>query len=492
MSQVGRAEEVPSVFERRDLEDIYEEIRTVYIEDDRPWVLGYSGGKDSTTALQLTWKALQDLEEEKRDKPVFVISSDTLVETPVIVDYIDTSLARINKAADEQGLPIEAKKVEPTVEDSFFVNLIGKGYPAPSARFRWCTERLKIKPANRFILNRAEEYGEVVVILGVRKSESATRKQVMNLHEIEGSHLSRHTSLPNAYVYTPIKDFSIDDVWTYLLQVDSPWGNDNRDLVAMYKSAQSDECPLVIDKTTPSCGNSRFGCWVCTVVEEDKSMESMIDNGEEWMQPLLEFRNFLKETQKPERKSEFRSHKRRNGRITEKRDGDGVVRGPYYFEVSKKMLRRVLEIQEEIRESGPNPELELIEENELREIRRIWRTERQDWDDSVPKIYEEVTGEELDWVQDDVAGFTAADRELLDELAEDYEVPAGLVAKLLDIERDLHGMSRRASIFNRIDQAFREDWKDEEEVLSELAESRHKPPDQDVDDRIKKTLPVIS
>lgn len=486
----GRELEVLSVFDRRSLNDIYDEIRSVYLEDDRPWVLGYSGGKDSTTALQMMWKALAELDASDLDKPVFVISSDTLVETPVIVDYIDTTLARINKAADEQGLPISAKKVEPTVEESFFVNLIGKGYPTPSARFRWCTERLKIKPANRFILDRVAEYGEVVVILGVRKAESATRKQVMNLHEIEGSRLSRHTSLPNAYVYTPIKEFSTDDVWTYLLQVSNPWGNNNRDLVAMYKNAQDGECPLVIDKTTPSCGNSRFGCWVCTVVEEDKSMEAMIDSGEEWMQPLLEFRNFLKETQKPERKAEFRTHRRRNGHITEKRDGEGVVRGPYYLDVSKQMLRRVLEIQEEIRQTGPDSEIELIGEDELREIRRLWRTERQDWEDSVPRIYEEVTGRNLHWVHDDVSGFSGADRKVLEELAEKYDVPADLVAKLLDIERDLHGMSRRASIFNRIDGAFREDWQGEEEALAELeAESVEAAKDTDM---FRSDLPVVS
>ncbi|MCB1193045.1 MAG: hypothetical protein H7A23_12965 [Leptospiraceae bacterium] len=36
------------------------------------------------------------------------------------------------------------------------------------------------------------------------------------------------------------------------------------------------ECPLVIDDTTPSCGNSRLGCWTCTVIDQDKSMGYMI------------------------------------------------------------------------------------------------------------------------------------------------------------------------------------------------------------------------
>src|SRR5262249_48087349 len=281
------------------LRDRTEEIREIYRADARPWVIGYSGGKDSTTALQLIWYALSKLPPESRTKPVYIISSDTLVETPKIVEYIDSSLSRMNEAAAAQGLPFSAQKVRPEIDNTFWVNMIGRGYPAPSKRFRWCTDRLKIEPANSFILEKVAQHGEVVVILGVRRAESATRAQVMSLHRIEGTKLSRHSTLPNAYVYTPIEDFSVDDVWTYLLQVPSPWGNNNRELVTLYRNAQAGECPLVVDKTTPSCGNSRFGCWVCTVVNRDSSMESMIENGEPLMEPLLGFRNKLAQPQDP-------------------------------------------------------------------------------------------------------------------------------------------------------------------------------------------------
>lgn len=130
-------------------------------------------------------------------------------------------------------------------------------------------------------------------MLGVRKTESATRMQLMNTYQEKGDTvLRRHTSLTGAYVYAPIAEFSTDDVWQYLFTHDSPWGNNNRDLAALYRSANAGECPLVIDLSTPSCGNSRFGCWVCTVAHRDASMEAMIDNGEEWMQPLLISENY--------------------------------------------------------------------------------------------------------------------------------------------------------------------------------------------------------
>ena len=95
----------------------------------------YSGGKDSTTTLQLVWYALAELPEVKRTKPVFVISSDTLVETPVIVDYITTTHERINKVAVEKKMPFKAFILKPRIPDSFWVNLIGKGYPAPVRNF---------------------------------------------------------------------------------------------------------------------------------------------------------------------------------------------------------------------------------------------------------------------------------------------------------------------------------------------------------------------
>lgn len=453
--------EAASVFQRRTLDDISEEIRNVYLSDARPWIIGYSGGKDSTAALQLVWYALKDLPQGWPQKPVYVIASDTLVETPVIVERIDTTLARINETARREKAPFSAHKVKPTVQDSFWVNLIGKGYPAPTNTFRWCTERLKIKPANRFILDKVTEHGEVTCVLGVRAAESATRAQVMSLYRREGSKLSRHGHLPNAYVYTPIEDWSVQDVWTYLLQVPSPWGNDNRDLVALYKSAQAGECPLVIDKTTPSCGNSRFGCWVCTVVERDKTMEALIDAGEEWLEPLLDFRDFLGATQEPARKLEFREYRRRNGQVKLTPDGR-IVPGPYKLEFCKQILRRVLEIQRQVVATSPDPNFVIISPEELHEIRRIWRTERQDWEDSVPQLYRDVVGRDLDWVVDDTGRFTAQDRAVLERICDRHDVPASLVANLLDVERRLSGFNRRSAIFAQIEAVLGQEWRPQE------------------------------
>ncbi|SEP22967.1 DNA sulfur modification protein DndC [Halogranum amylolyticum] len=473
-SEADSGDEKPdevSVFDQRELSEIHKEIQETYLADDRPWVIGYSGGKDSTTALQLIWYAIAELDDDQQTKPIYVISSDTLVETPKIVNHITSTLSNINEYAEKEDLPFEAHKVYPEVSDSFWVNLLGRGYPAPNQTFRWCTDRLKIDPADNFIREKVSEHGEVIVVLGARKSESATRKQVMELHSIDGSVLSRHSKFANAFVYTPIEDFLVDDVWSYLLSVESPWGKNNRDLAALYQEAD-DECPMVIDTSTPSCGNSRFGCWTCTVVSEDKAMENMIDGGDEWMEPLLEFRDLLKSTQDPDEKPKYREMKgRRHGYVREKDNGStGIIPRAYKLEFRKHLLRKLLETEVEVnkRRGEEMEHLDLIRKPELKEIRRLWRTEESDWEDSVPQIYEEATGESLDWVTDDLGSFSAEEKEVLREVCAEHDLPPELLQKLLDTELQHHGMKRRSSIYTEIDKVFREDWRSVEEIVADV------------------------
>ena len=208
----------------RPLKDLIGEIRDLYLEDDRPWVIGFSGGKDSTAVLQLVYAAVLSLPADQRAKRIFVVSSDTLVETPVVVDLLGRTLSTLDDAAAAAGVPLETHQVTPAENQTFWVNLLGRGYPAPTKAFRWCTERMKINPVNAFILDKVAQYGEAIVVLGARSAESATRAQVIAKHRIDGSRLGRHTSLPNAYVYTPIDDWTADEVWEYLMSAPAPVG----------------------------------------------------------------------------------------------------------------------------------------------------------------------------------------------------------------------------------------------------------------------------
>ncbi|MCM3243171.1 MULTISPECIES: DNA phosphorothioation system sulfurtransferase DndC [Cytobacillus] len=311
------------------VEEAKEHIKKAYKEDNRPWVVGYSGGKDSTVVVQLVFEALSEMDKEELHKKVYVISSDTLVETPLIINSINQTLRRIQDEALKRDLPIETHKVKPVIKQSFWVNIIGKGYPSPNQQFRWCTDRLKIDPANQFIMEKVSSFGEVIMVLGVREDESATRGNVIRSHTVEGKTFMRHSTLSNAYVYAPIRSYTLDDVWDYLLNHPSPWGDDNHELHRLYQDSNSGECPLVVDKSVKesagSCGNSRFGCWVCTVVNEDKALSGFIQSGHDWMRPLLDFRNWLSSIRDDREK---RMKYRMNGQIYYKEvrieDIDGV------------------------------------------------------------------------------------------------------------------------------------------------------------------------
>ncbi|SCN25609.1 putative sulfurtransferase DndC [Clostridium sp. N3C] len=298
---------------------ILDEMELVYKNDKRPWVIGYSGGKDSTLVVQFVFKMLQRLPKDERSKKVYIVSSDTLIENPIVLGFLKQNSNKINEAAISLDLPIEAHMVHPDYNNTFWANVIGKGLPTPtSIRFRWCTEKLKIKPSNAFIQEKIAENGEVVVLLGVRKAESIARMIRIKNREIEGYLLTPHATLNNTYVYNPIVNLSTDDVWTILLGNGgvSPWGSDNNELFSLYMGSDGGECPFTITSNskgeidTPSCGNSRFGCWICTVVQKDKSLSGFIESGEHWLQPLADFREWLLSIRD---KHEYRMQYRRDG-----------------------------------------------------------------------------------------------------------------------------------------------------------------------------------
>ncbi len=491
-----------SFFKSHTLENIYSEIRQVYLGDNRPWILGFSGGKDSTCMVQLIWNALSDLPAEKIHKRLFIISSDTLVESPKVVEQITGALDMMEKASKKSHLPISTNLVRPVIEDTFWVCLLGKGFPAPSNLFRWCTERLKIRNADRFIQDRVSEYGEAIVVLGTRKDESGSRQQLMNLYEIDGSLLSRHSKFAQTYVYTPLRDFTAEDVWNYLLQKKNPWGANNRDLLALYQNANASECPLVVDASTPSCGNSRFGCWTCTVVTDDSSLRNTIENGEEWMEPLLELREELKETQDPVKRAEVRSLKRRIGhmkliddarrkgfdkkiqesKMEQKAGGDHnqddpyskLVPGPYTLEFCQEFLEKLLRAQKKVRQNGPDPHMMLILDEEIHEIQRIWRIERGDWKNTAYQIYERILGERLIPPHEDLGGFGAIEQSVLEEICQKNNVPTLLVSKLLNAEHESQGMAQHSKIYPKINKILAEEWREDmDEIIHDLERQKN-------------------
>lgn len=458
------------------LTQIQEEISELYLSDSTPWVVGYSGGKDSTAVLQLVWNAIEALGPTKATKPVHVISTDTLVENPIVAAWVSNSLERINKVAQAKKLPFTAHRLTPELCDSFWVNLLGKGYAAPRQKFRWCTERLKIKPSHKFISSMVDTHGETILVLGTRKAESAARARSMNRHSQKRTkaHLSENASLRNSLIYSPIEDWNNDDVWMYILERDNPWGLDNMDLFSMYKGASEDgECPLVMSTSTPSCGDSRFGCWVCTLVEKDKSMQAMIRNDEEkeWMLPLLEIRNEIDfRNMSEDGDKHMRDFRRMNGSV--QLFNGGPIHGPYKQEVREKLLGKLLATQTKVQKLGPEHvrNLELIRIDELEEIRRIWVVEKHELEDSLPQIYERAIGSPYPGkTLDESTRFGNAEMAILDQLCVDDRLQYEMIREMISIEMRQKNALKRTNLFNSLEKAIRRNFYKDAGEAEELA-----------------------
>jgi len=377
--------------------NIIDELIDQYLEDDRynrPWIIGFSGGKDSTVLLTLVWLALQKIKDNKLNfkhkRPIYVVCNDTMVENPVIEEYVQTVLSTIQKAAKEQDLPIIVKTTTPKLEDTFWSCVIGKGYPVPNNSFRFCTEKMKIKPTSQFIVDQVAANGEAIILIGTRTSESQQRARSIQKHEIAGHRLSKHPINPNTFTYSPIKNLMLEEVWYIINAIPSPWGFDNQVLYKIYMDASADdyECPTVItDESHKSCGQSRFGCWVCTVVKEDKSMTALIKNGTTWMRPLLDYRNRLVANRNI---SENRYSTRRNGQIAVDETGHNL--GNYTIEYRIQLLKELLSIQKETQNFRSS--IDLITSQELIAIQLIWYRDGF-FKTTVNDIYNEVYGYDI-------------------------------------------------------------------------------------------------
>ena len=457
------------------IEELMETIRDLYLCDDIPWVIGYSGGKDSTATLQLVWLALSKLPKEQVKKQIHIINTDTMVESPVISRWVQTSLHTMDEAAESQGLPFVTHRLTPAMDNTFWVNFLGRGYPFPRKKLRWCTDRLKIQPVNSFVKEQIAVHGEIIMVIGTRKAESARRAKTMAYYEKKRVRelLSPNPSMVNELVFSPLENWNDNDVWVFLMQYKNPWGYSNKDLLTLYRGATADnECPMMVEKGLPSCGKSRFGCWVCTMVEKDKSMEAMISNDEEkaWMSALLEFRNKFGNEEHDREKRSFR-------KMTGYLQGSykQLHHGPYKKEIREEWLRDLLEIQKDINENGPEEfcDLELITISELRNIRRIWVLDKHEFDDSLPRIYSEVMGKEFEdpeWIAPEAFRHEEWNilKDVVMKLYPDEELAFEMAYSLIDIENHANSLNQRKGITDVLEDSIQRTFYKNEEDATEF------------------------
>ena len=332
-----------------------------------PWIIGYSGGKDSTLVTHLVFEMLMSLPRSRRVRNVHVVANDTLVESPLVVKHMRESLQAIQEAATAFDLPITTKITFPELQQTFWVNIIGRGYPVPNRSFRWCTDRMKIQPTSRYIKHYVNESGKVILLLGVRRTESIARRTMVERYD-SGNRLHEHSDLVGCMVFRPIVDLSTDDVWEFLAMTSPPWGGTSGGghgpLIKLYRDAAGGECPVVTQKSdAPSCGtnSSRFGCWTCTVVKKDRSLEGLVESGFEEFGPLLDFRDWLASIRNDPNRRQAR---RRNGHFFTDQTGT-LIPGPFTLQARSEILEKLREL-----ESATNQKL--ISDEEVDTIYQIW------------------------------------------------------------------------------------------------------------------------
>ena len=348
-----------------------------------PWVVGLSGGKDSTAVTMHMLETLESLPPPiRRRKRCFVTCVNTLVEAPPVIDHVHRFIAALREYVRDRELPVEVVELVPEVDQTFWSNLIGRGYPAPIRDFRWCTDRMKVRPGMKFVKENAEIFGDPPVVhflLGTRFDESISRQRTMETHTRLGTDIHSHGTISTAGVIRPIENWTTVDVWDYILKDDwvdggsNPFFEVNQRLAVLYKDAASGECPVIHDPSKQTCAGSRFGCWTCTVVEVDSSLREMIDSGREGYEAenlvqLADFRDAIKrERDLPQNRVHGRN---RRGAVLVQRDGS-VGRGSYTMEYRRSLLERLKSLQEKTGE-------ELISPEEENSIRQIWAEESAD------------------------------------------------------------------------------------------------------------------
>ena len=438
----------------KEYKEIKKEMEMVYLHDRRPWMIGYSGGKDSTLLCQLVFEMLESLPEEKRWKPVYIVTSDTMVENPIVKTYMHKMSKAINEVSAKKKLNVQAHMIYPEIRQTFWSLVIGLGYPTPEPPgFRWCTERLKINPSNAFTYNTIKKDGEIVILLGVRKAESAARSRSISSREIEGKILTPHPQIAKAYVYSPLSEIRNENVWEYLLQGDgrSAWETDNNYLYSLYCGENLSEEDSVVGQVNKDnmkvTGNSRFGCWICTMVKEDKSLKNFIDHGATELVPLRDFRNWLVELRS---NPDARDYRRRNGSVYLMSNGE-YGRGPFTMETRKEILRRLLQLEVD---TG----FELITMDELKMIDKMWEDEGDLSRRALVDIYAEVKGQQLPWDSYRQAKYDEDTLVLLQDLCEKYDVPFELMSKLMISVDNSKFYTRSSVTAKHVERILNEGW----------------------------------
>ena len=356
-----------------------------YLNDDRPFCVAYSGGKDSSVILYLTVKMLESLvaRHMELNKKVLVINSNTLAELPPVLEHLKTSLTQIEKYAQKNNLPISVEEVTPELKNTLNVQLLGVGMPPPSNSLRWCTDKLKVFPIDKKI-KEIFPSGKFISIIGTRRDESFSRDARIEKASVKGTNLKLNDRYKDASNLMPIELWSTKDVWEYLFKQK----NDLVDIDFLWKlysdasNKDASECTFVgaggkhIEDGKLGCGVSRFGCWQCYMVrDKDKSLDGLMQSGYENIDLYKEYRDWYWETSQLgwEKTRDVYSHRHQGQEFYNKGGEENPKFGMTMpkgmtLKIRKEAFRRILKLQSQLDE-------EIITNAEIIEIQKRWIVE---------------------------------------------------------------------------------------------------------------------
>ena len=373
--------------------------------DKRSWAVAYSGGKDSTAVLGLLVSVMKSLPKDELKRKIYIVMSNTAMENPLVDEHMYEQATLIKKYVKENYLPIKIKVVQREIKESYFVKVLGLGYPLPlnNGGGRWCTGRLKIGPQNEQLKKVNPSY----ILTGVRLSESESRKKSIEKWQIDefiGGHALKDTN-----TFNPIIHWTVEDVWRFLEYEGLEWGS-TMSVRTIYKDATG-ECgfsnPIGVEKKSVEVCGARHGCWTCPVILNDKSTEKMSEK-HIWMQPLTYWRelqlkvygNYKAQYETPYREASKEDKQKQrvnnkkvreqnefitlrtkagyNRKGTRMKDGQGTLT----LKARMLLLKELLEVEKMVnrlrKQNNLDSNLKLISDDEIKLIKKYWKTDKEE------------------------------------------------------------------------------------------------------------------
>lgn len=415
--------------ERMTLEDSIEMTRSsllAYGARYRRWVVAYSGGKDSTTTVTVVLHLIETCQVPPPEQ-LIVLYSDTRQEIPPL------HIGALQTIAALQARGIDARVVQPEMDDRYFVYMLGRGIPPPNnTTLRWCTAQLKIEPMDdelwwiswevngprivlillalaarlyRIALILMQSLEKFLLLTGVRIGESAARDQRIavscgrNGAECGQGWLQVQPPAAASDVLAPILHWRVCHVWDWLT-FHAPAIAASTALVAeVYGGDEALE------------RNARTGCIGCPLAEDDTALDYVISLPEwSYLAPLKGLRPLYRELRRFRWRLQKDGERNKNGQLS----ANPSRKGPLTMEARRMGLLTVARIQREINREAARlgrPRISLIDADEFARIRELWRlnTWPQRWtgeetraDVLIPQTYHDGTVQPLLFVLEDV------------------------------------------------------------------------------------------